>query len=217
MEEFIMTTNERTQAAAEWLKTVKPGDEVCVTNKYNVTKYLSDLFNTMVPTNLQNEKSGEDICHITTIRAVLEDGSVVVGNKLFNSDGTLAENTPMSGNPSLHPVTDELRTLEWRYKFYKAIEGIGWEKVSDETISAMIDLINKETVAKQEAAEKEKQEKEEQAAREAEERKNNAVDIANSMVSTINNTMSENIITTNVKRCPDCPNHNKEEENKDGN
>lgn len=139
-----MTTNDRSKATEEWLKTVKTGDEVCVTNIYDTTRFLVNMFNSMVPDNLQNEKSCEDICMISTIRGVLEDGTIIVGDKLFTANGTLETNTPMKGNPSLHPATDELRQLTWRFRFYDSMKTIPWTKFDDSAIVKIIDIINVE-------------------------------------------------------------------------
>lgn len=148
-----MTIQETKISRDEWIKSIKVGDEVCVTNSYNISVMLG--FSIEAFTGKTENDVPIEICEIRNVRGVLDDGAIIVDDSIYKSDGT-PEKKEGRYAPELYPVTDELRENAWRVKFYNDIRNINWKKVSSEGIEKMIDIINSE-IQRIEAEEKSKQ------------------------------------------------------------
>lgn len=162
-----MTRQEYQESVNKWLATVKPGDEVCVTN----TKDSIRLFNNMLFGNSINSATGneieKDVCVITTIRGVLPSGSIVVGGHIYDKEGKREGVNPesLSTAPSLHPVTDELRETSERLDFIDAMKRIKWDIISTEAMGKIVEVIMGEEARIKE--EKKQKEEEDRKAKEA--------------------------------------------------
>lgn len=160
-----MTGQEYQEFVNKWLTTVKPGDEVCVTN----TKDPLRLFSNMLfgsSGNSTTEESGKDVCIITTIRGVLPDDSIVVDDHIYNKEGKRegVEMDSLSTAPSLHPVTDELRETSERLDFIDAVRRIKWDLISTEAMGKIVEVImGEEARIKEENERKEEERKAEEA------------------------------------------------------
>lgn len=182
-----MTYAEKKLERNEWLKSLKVGDEVCVTNEGSIS---SKLFSTMMggimggffggPTSSKEDSAVPQlICGITKVRAVLPDGHLLIENgMIFTLEGVVenVEGTAVQaafGAVEIWPADDKNKDIAWRLQFHSAISKFGWEQwklFSRESIEKMIDIINSETLriedekkaeeqARKEAAEKAEEEK----------------------------------------------------------
>lgn len=146
-----MTTLERQEKVTNWLKTVKPGDEVCVTNVYNVRAFINRMFDASIPdSNLKRDinldpNNDPNIAIITTIRGVLPDGCIVVDDKIYDQDGKpLSRASEWGKGPELQPVDDNLRDKAQRYGFINNIGKIDWNKLSTEAMNKITEIIIEE-------------------------------------------------------------------------
>lgn len=128
-----MTINEYN----EWISTLEVNSEVCISNIWDLTSnQISDFWISY------DEKH---ICIITKIRGILEDGSIVVGGDIFNSNGVLENYNPTQEHiPVLCPINDDLLKLAWRHRFYDQMNEIDWRKVDDDTVINIIEAINED-------------------------------------------------------------------------
>lgn len=161
-----MTGQEYQESVNKWLSTVKPGDEVCVTN----TKDPLRLFSNMLFGSSENsttEESGRDVCIITTIRGVLPDGSIVVDDHIYNKEGKRegVKLESLSTAPSLHPVTDELRETSERLDFIDAVRRIKWDLISTEAMGKIVEVIMGEEARIKEEKERKEEERKAEAAK----------------------------------------------------
>lgn len=136
-----MTIKETKLSREEWIKSIKVGDEVCVTNSYNISVMLG--FSLEAFTGKNENTAPREICEIKNVRGILEDGAIIVDDTVYKPDGT-PENKEDKNAPELYPVTDELREKMWRLKFSNDIKNIDWSKVSSDGIEKIIDIINDE-------------------------------------------------------------------------
>lgn len=155
-----MTRQEYQESVNKWLTTVKPGDEVCVTN----TKDSLRLFTNMFFGNSINSATGneieKDVCVITTIRGVLPDGSIIVDSHIYDNEGKRegVNSETLSMAPSLHPVTDELRETSKRLDFIDAVKRIKWDIISTEAMGKIVEIImGEEARIKEEKKQKEEE------------------------------------------------------------
>ena len=176
-----MTGNEREEKNIEWLKTVKVGDEVCITNTYNLTgcilgKMFENSFGHLFGgSKYKDEGQTDEICEITTIRGILPDGCFVVGTSIYTPKGKLeGDNIASSTEPELFEPTEELRQLAWKFKFSKDVKKIDFRGFTEESVKGLIQIINneihrinEEAKEKNEAEQEEKKKKEEKKATQA--------------------------------------------------
>lgn len=141
-----MTEKERHEKVAEWLKTVKAGDKVCVTNVYNrnLLLLMRGLMNLEGVDPRTGQITDEEICYLTTIRGVLPDGCVVVDNTIYDHDGKMIGRDDLNGNPSIHPVTDELITESEITMFCESIRNIDWKKFEYNSLLEISNVIERE-------------------------------------------------------------------------
>lgn len=127
-----------------WLSTLEVNCEVCITNLWDIQKdEISDFWVSY---------DEHHVCIISKVRGILEDGSIVVSNDIFNSSNGVLEYYQKSQEhiPMLCPVNDDLRRISWRHNFYNHINQIEWELLYDETIIGIIDLLNNDIAKKEE-------------------------------------------------------------------
>lgn len=146
-----MTGAERQEKVTNWLKTVKPGDEVCVTNVYNMTSLINRMLDISMPDPdikkevKSNPNNDPNFAIITTIRGILPDGCIVVDDQIYNSDGKpTSRASKWVRGPELHPVDDNLRDKAQRYDFINNIGKIDWNKLSTNSMNKITEIIIEE-------------------------------------------------------------------------
>lgn len=142
----MMTIQEQKEQRAEWIKTIKPGDEVCVTN----------IFKPLLSFDPDSQ-----ICEFDKVRGILEDGTIIVGNIVYKADGTPEDDDV---DTELFQVTEEVLEARWRLRFYNDVKAIDWSRLSTDGIGKIIDVINEEI---KKIEEEEKRKKAEEAAQKA--------------------------------------------------
>lgn len=179
-----MTKAEKEEARLEWLKGVKIGDEVCITDIDNTSSLYTLLYTT-------KSYDPECVCIISTIRGILDDGCFVIDNDIYTEEGKLigSHSNQLAGTVVICEPTDKLRNIAWRKKFQESIKEVNWSNIDDEAITEIISSINKAVERKRIIDEQVAKEKEEQArlkAEEDEKRKNKyPIDIADTCSPTI--------------------------------
>lgn len=141
-----MTIEERVNKNKEWLKTLKVGDEVCISNTYDIVKkHIEPFFGSIFGGSpvVGPKEVHEEICIIANVVAVLDDHSIVAAEEIF-SPGGKELNKLSSRKLELYEPTDELRDLAFRLKFTNDIKNIDWKKISAECIRKIITTINEE-------------------------------------------------------------------------
>lgn len=135
----MMTIQERKEQRAEWIKTIKPGYQVCVTNIFKP----SPSFDT-----------DSQICEFDRVRGILEDGTIIVGSVVYKADGTPEDDDVET---ELFQVTEEMLEARWRLTFYQTVRCIDWKRFTSDGIEKIIEIINEE-IKKIEEEEKRKDE-----------------------------------------------------------
>lgn len=143
------------EAKITWIAGLKEGDEVCHTNKYDISRLLfgkmlgGGLFGgSLFGTNPEpKENAGELFCKILKVRGRLNDGGIVVGDTVFTTEGkvehtTKSELSALAMEGELMEVTDELRELASRLEFVNLIKVIDWDKVEYRFLQQIAQTIN---------------------------------------------------------------------------
>lgn len=143
----MMTIQEQKEQRAEWIKTIKPGDEVCVTN----------IFKPLLSFDPDSQ-----ICEFDKVRGILEDGTIIVGNIVYKADGTPEDDDV---DVELFQVTEEVLEARWRLRFYSDVKAIDWSRLTSEGIGKVIDVINEEIKKIEEEEKRKKAEEDAQKAK----------------------------------------------------
>lgn len=138
----MMTIQERKEQRAEWIKTIKPGYQVCVTNIFKPSLSFD---------------TDSQICEFDRVRGILEDGTIIVGSVVYKADGTPEDDDV---DTELFQVTEEVLEARWRLRFYNDVKAIDWSRLSTDGIGKIIDVINEEIKKIEEDAQKAKVESE---------------------------------------------------------
>jgi hypothetical protein len=156
-----MTQAERNAANTEWLKTIKKGDEVILSNVHDWTRFMLGSMFSGFPSSGANPTSVEEICEVHTIHGFLKcddpehPEDLIILNlggdslreadlRLYDRDGKECgvDNSVLGGRPSLVQPTDELIELSRKIKFQKEIRNIYWKPFKWETIQAILNILN---------------------------------------------------------------------------
>ena len=150
-----------------WLCNLKPGDEVCFTNKYNITRSLLGfgLFGGPFGSddgpakNTEEEQMGKQFCKIQNVRGILPDGAIVVADAVFTPRGKIeayqrSEFAALSMDGELVPVTDELRELAQRLEFIDIFSRIKWELFDIASMNKIVQIINEVAIKHSEKGDK---------------------------------------------------------------
>lgn len=123
----------------EFLKSIKVGDEVCITNEYNM---IESLFGSLLEESMKSSL----VCEIHKVRGILDDGAIVIDDKIYNGDtGVYTSNHENEVNLEIQPVDEENRHQAWRETTSNILKKIDWFKISDEAIRGFIIIINEES------------------------------------------------------------------------
>lgn len=134
-----MTFKEQEEQIEEWIKTLKVGDEVCITNRGNtIDNIIDNMFAQCLGANIQ----GEIVCKIEIIEGILSNGGVVVGDVIYNQEGQAKGHKITNPLPRLFPITDELKELAWKMKFSENIKNTEWSKFPVNTIAKIMKICN---------------------------------------------------------------------------
>lgn len=130
-----------------WLDGLKDGDEVCWTNDGVAATLFSMMFGMASGLGMDNSaKPAVTFCRIEKVRGRLSDGSIVVDDKIFTSEGKLPkkhelDTTELTGG-ELYAPTQELREKSEKLKFIETFNRIMWDKISYEVMSKIADILN---------------------------------------------------------------------------
>ena len=169
-----MTGKDYKDQNIEWLKTVKVGDEVCVTNTHNVIRKLfGTLFDASIFGASQDSRESTELCSIHKVRGILPDGSFVVENYIYNPNGELEGNHVAIDNKcELVQPTEELVHLSWKLKFMRDVKLVDFREFSNNSIQKLVTIINEEILILKEKEDERKRRQEEREAREKKAREN---------------------------------------------
>lgn len=215
-----MTGKEIQEKNKEWLKTVKEGDEVCLSNSHDQVKMMlggmmggfgpNSLFGGYTPN--EPPEGFEEVVEILTVRAILPDGCILVGSRIFTADGIQegldSESFSSWYYPSLIEPTEELRELAQLLKFSKDIKGVPWRRFNIDVIRQLTQVINEEMNRLNDEYLKAEEEKKKKA--EEEKATRTAMTGLTSKHLVPVTEKIESMISHVNHRCPDCP-HAKEE------
>jgi hypothetical protein len=164
-----MTGKERDNARIEWLKTVKEGNDVILTNHHCMMMNLFGSF-------FGKASETAEVCTREKIRGVLSDGSIIVGDKVYNNEGRELPLKEFSvGEPVLTEPTEDLINLAARYEVINTAKKVQWELFSDDALNQLTKLLVSESNRIRDERETREKEKKEQEEKKKEEKKNSSI------------------------------------------
>ena len=145
------------QKQAEWeakvaankafLATLGLGDEIVITNTYNVTNYefgnmaKNEPFNPEVPVLGMGDQT-EEICEFHTVRGITTDGSFVVSKFLYTKEGKPETVDRGYNKTELWKPTQELRDLADKLVFVKTVRDFSFRTWKEFDINVINSIQN---------------------------------------------------------------------------